>query len=103
MSRYLVAALVFGLLTCSAVGQEPQGDGGNAQQKSTEALPTKEEFPGRPELLRQIALFEAAARRAETEHSSGVSLAKIYLGLGLMYQNLAMYSRSEQSIRRAAW
>ena len=102
MRRYLVAVLVVGLLVESAVGQQVgQGEGGSAQPKRAEALEKKVEFPDRPEMLRRIALYEAAARKAEAAPPTDGSLVRIYLGLALMYENLAMYPRSEEVTRRA--
>jgi tetratricopeptide (TPR) repeat protein len=102
MRRYLIAVLVVGLLVEFAAGQQVgQGEGGSAQPKSAEASKKKVELPDRPEMLRRIALYEEAARRAEAAPPGDGSLVKIYLGLGLMYANLAMYPRSEEVTRRA--
>jgi tetratricopeptide (TPR) repeat protein len=104
MRRYLVAVMLVGSLVGFAVGQQVgQGEGGSAQPKSAEASRIKVEFPDRPELLRRIALYEAAARKAEAAHPTDGSLVKIYLELGLMYETLAMYPRSEEATRRAIW
>jgi tetratricopeptide (TPR) repeat protein len=104
MRRYLVAVLVVGLLAEFAAGQQVgQGEGGSAQPKSGAPSGKKVEFPDRPELLRRIALYEAAARKAEAAPPADGSLVRIYRELGLMYENLAMYPRSEQATRRALW
>jgi tetratricopeptide (TPR) repeat protein len=102
MKRYLVAGLMVGLLTVFAVGQQAeQADGRNAQQASAGAPQSETDFPGKPELLRGIALYEAAVQQAEAAHSTDRILATTYLHLGWMYECLGMYPRGEEVMRRA--
>jgi hypothetical protein len=100
MRDYLRALLMLGLVigagSCMAVGQ----DAGSAQQVSAATAAAEADFPDRSELLRRIALYEAAARQGEATHFPGESLAKIYLHLGAMYVDLAMYPKSEEAVRR---
>lgn len=58
------------------------------------------EFPGKPELLRRVAVFEEAARNAPVAHASHESLLKIYLNLGALYEDLGMYLKSEDAMHR---
>jgi len=98
MIRSLAAVLMLGLAAGPAHGQQST----SSAQRTSEAVPrSKVEFPARPELLRQIALYEAAAQRADTEHWTDESLVKIYSHLGGLYEDAAMYLKSEAAMRRA--
>jgi tetratricopeptide (TPR) repeat protein len=55
----------------------------------------------RPELLRQISIYEGAARDGEASHVPDGKLAKIYVELSSMYTDLAMYPKAEDAIVRA--
>lgn len=52
-------------------------------------------------VMRGIALAEAAAQKAEAAHESNVVLSKAYVQLGLWYQNAAQWDRSEAALERA--
>jgi tetratricopeptide (TPR) repeat protein len=52
-------------------------------------------------LMRQIALAEAAVRRAEAAHESNVVLSRTYVQLGLWYQSAAQWGRSEAALDHA--
>lgn len=52
-------------------------------------------------VMRQIALAEAAVRQAETAHESNFVLSKAYVQLGLWYQNAAHWARSEAALDHA--
>lgn len=74
-----------------------QADNGNEKGGAEASTPTGWE---RPELLRQIAIYEEAARKGEAAHASDGYLAKVYVGLASMYADLAMYPRAEEAMLR---
>jgi tetratricopeptide (TPR) repeat protein len=57
-------------------------------------------FPDKPELLRRIALYEAAERSAERAHPGMESMVRIYSNLAALYEDACMYSRSEEVMHR---
>jgi tetratricopeptide (TPR) repeat protein len=99
MKRHV--ALVFAGLIFLAVsaGAKTVGQADNGSEKSGAegGMPTGWERPG---LLKQIAIYEEAARKGEAEHSPNGSLAKVYVGLASMYADLAMYPRAEEAMHR---
>jgi hypothetical protein len=52
-------------------------------------------------LIRQIALAEAAVRQAEAAHESNAVLSRTYVQLGLWYQSAAQFGRSEAALDHA--
>ena len=54
-------------------------------------------------LMRQVALAEAAVRQAEAAHESNVALSRTYVQLGLWYQNAAQWGRSEAALEHAVF
>ncbi len=101
MRDYLRAVLMLGLLTGAGGGMAVgQGGGGDAAQVNGATAAEEADFPNRSELLRRIALYEAAARRGEALHFSNAGLAKVYLSLGAVYADLAMYPKAEEAVRR---
>src|SRR5258705_7563231 len=52
-------------------------------------------------LMRRIALAEAAVRQAESAHESNVVLSRAYVQLGLWCQNAAQWGRSEAALNHA--
>jgi tetratricopeptide (TPR) repeat protein len=76
----------------------------NGQQAASTVLNPKtavSAFPNRAELLRLISLYENAARNAEAAHWQDPRLADVYLHLGGMYQDVAMYLKAEDALNRA--
>ena len=73
----------------------------NSQSQSDVAPNGILNFPSRPELLRQIALYEASARNAVAAHSSPGAIAAIYANLGLLYKDLAFYPKAEDAMQRS--
>ena len=59
------------------------------------------EIPSRAELLRRIAVYEAAARGAKPTGASDATVAKAYARLGSLYQDAAMYDQSEAALEHA--
>ena len=97
MIRSLIAIFMFAFAGTLVNGQ-PDG----ATVPAAAVVPqSKAEFRGKPELLRQIELYEAAARKAEAAHTDGENLAKIYANLGGLYEDAAMYPEAENAMLRA--
>ena len=57
-------------------------------------------FPGKAELIRDIALYEDAERSAERTHPGMDSMVKIYSNLSGLYEDAGMYVQSEDQMRR---
>ena len=74
-----------------------QADNGSEKRGAEASTPTGWE---RPELLKQIAIHEEAARTGEATHAPDGSLAKVYVELASMYADLAMYPRAEEALLR---
>jgi tetratricopeptide (TPR) repeat protein len=90
MIRSLLAVLAIGLITVAANGQaadagEPGHDGG---------------IPDRPELLRRIALYEAAEKSADLGRVGLVSMVKIYSNLTALYEDASMYPKAAATVQR---
>ena len=95
MRRSFVAVLMIGLACMSAHGQQT---GASAPQAGTGVSQSTSEFPDKPELIRRIALYESAVQNA---HVGDAKLAKLYLELGGLYGDAALYAKSEDAMRRA--
>jgi tetratricopeptide (TPR) repeat protein len=98
MKRHVAffAGLIFLAVSAGAKTVGPV-DNGNAKGGAEASTPTGWE---RPELLRQISIYEEAARKGEAAHASEGYLAKVYVGLASMYADLAMYPRAEEAMLR---
>jgi tetratricopeptide (TPR) repeat protein len=98
MKRHVAffAGLIFLAVSAGAKTVGPV-DNGNAKGGAEASTPTGWE---RPELLRQISIYEEAARKGEADHASEGYLAKVYVGLASMYADLAMYPRAEEAMLR---
>jgi len=71
------------------------GDSWGVGQQSVTEIPT------RVELTQRIAVYEAAARGAESAHASDATVAKIYARLASLYEDAAMYERAEADLKHA--
>jgi tetratricopeptide (TPR) repeat protein len=98
MIRSLIAVLMMALACASANGQP---DGMTTAAAAENVPQSNAEFPGKPELLRRIALYETAARNAEATQAGHESLVKIYTNLGALYEDASMYLKSEDAMRKA--
>ena len=98
MIHSVIAVLIIALTSTLAIGQL---DGATTLQAVEGTPESKAKFPGKPELLRRIGLYEAAARNADSSNASPESLVKIYTNLGSLYEDVAMYPKSEDAMRRA--
>ncbi|HEY1994250.1 MAG TPA: tetratricopeptide repeat protein [Edaphobacter sp.] len=97
--RLVASPVLILLLSHYAPGQEmPRG----ADQTGPPARVTATTPEGvKQNLMRQIALAEAAVRQAEAAHDSNVVLSKKYVQLGLWYQNAAEWGRAEAVLEHA--
>lgn len=66
----------------------------NAQQGRVDLTPKQE-------LEHRIADYERVLRDAESAHASDIAVARLYVQLGLWYQDLALWNRSEADLERA--
>jgi tetratricopeptide (TPR) repeat protein len=98
MKRHVAffAGLIF-LAVSAGAETVKQTDNGNEKGGAEASTPTGWE---RPELLRQIAIYEEAVRKGEAAHASDGYLAKAYVGLASMYADLAMYPKAEEAMLR---
>ena len=97
MSIALMTVVVIGLAGVPANGQQA---GGGAPQTAAGLGGSDAVFPDKPELLRRIALYEAAERSAERAHPGMESMVRIYSNLAALYEDACMYSRSEEVMHR---
>lgn len=98
MIRLLQGILVF-LLTAPIAAA--QSDTPADQQPATKPAIVTTGQPDKQDLLRRIALNEAALRSAKAAHAAPERMAKIYENLGDMYADAALYLKSEDAMRRA--
>jgi tetratricopeptide (TPR) repeat protein len=73
---------------------------GGSPQATTRSSGIDAVFPSKPELLRRIALYEAAEQSAEGTHPGMESMVKIYSNLAALYEDTCMYAKSETVMRR---
>ena len=80
-------------ISLSAHGQEVgQAAGQGSQSSPTIYKQTME---------RQITLFEEAVRKNEADHAADVKLGRLYSQLGLLYEAVGLWNRSESAFGRA--
>lgn len=79
---------------CDQAAAKPEDAPGVSSRSGTE-------LPTRAELLRQIAVYEAAAREARSAHASDVTVAKVYAQLASCYGDAGWYEQSEAALERA--
>lgn len=96
MFRPLVAVAVLAL----CIGGVPVS-GQQAASTVAESKTAVSEFPDRAGLLHMIGVYEAAARSAEAAHWKDPKLVDVYLHLGGMYEDVAMYPKAEDALGRA--
>jgi len=95
MIRTLVAAIVVLVSANSTVSQQTPA---SAPQASASTSGVEPDLPGRAESLRLIALYETAASQADTFKFSEADCLKIYRQLGILYEALGMYKKSEDAV-----
>jgi tetratricopeptide (TPR) repeat protein len=59
------------------------------------------EIPTRVEVMRRIAVYEAALRGPESARADDATVAKAYSRLASLYEDVAMYERSETALEHA--
>jgi tetratricopeptide (TPR) repeat protein len=89
--------LMIGVAGALANGQQAVAGG---PQVAAGRVGSDAEFPDKPELLRRIALYEAAEQSAERTHPGIESMVKIYANLAALYEDVGMYLKSEDVMRR---
>ena len=98
MIRALVAGMMIGLIGMPAIGQQALD---SAQQTAAAAPSSAGDFVPKQEQLKIVAQYEYVAQRAEATHFNGKDLVKVYVGLGGMYADLAMYPKAKDATERA--
>jgi tetratricopeptide (TPR) repeat protein len=98
MNARLVLKIVL-LLSSYALGQETLQNGGEIGQSAQVTANTGVVF--KQKLMERIALDEAAVRRSEAAHVGKAELSKAYEQLGLLYEDLAAWERSEAALEHA--
>jgi tetratricopeptide (TPR) repeat protein len=53
------------------------------------------------EIERQIVLYEVAVGKSEASHAADVKLGRLYSQLGLLYEDVGLWGRSESAFERA--
>jgi tetratricopeptide (TPR) repeat protein len=91
-ANIIVPAATPGCVRSSAYSRDLEGLSG---QQSLRVVPT------RPELLRQISVYETAAKVAQSGGASDETVAKLYAGLASFYEDAGMYARSIGALERA--
>lgn len=98
MIRFPQAILIIALFAQATSGQNTTAVN---QQNPVDARQSAAQLTGKPLLLHQIAIYEAAAQRAETLHADRKTLANIYERLADLYTDGRMFPKSEDAMRRA--
>jgi tetratricopeptide (TPR) repeat protein len=94
-------------LTCTATKADVTGvtvaqDKADTHTGDTQGVQQfRESIPTEAELPRRIALYEAAARKAEYDHASDGSVAKLNSFLAILYDDAGMYGQSEAAFEHA--
>ena len=96
--RNVVSPVLALLLATYAPGQQRSQEAGEIAQ-SVRVPAAADAF--KQEVLRKITLEEAAARQAESAHATNVALGIIYVQLGLSYQDVALWEKSEATLEHA--
>src|SRR5580698_57259 len=91
--RPVVNVLLAWSISLSSLGQQVGPGGGESGQPAPTTF--------KQEIERQIALFEDAVRKDEANHASDVKLGRLYGQLGLLYEDLGQWARSEFAFERA--
>jgi len=98
MNVRLVVSVALLFSSCAPGQQMSQGGNENGQPAHVTAT-SGSEF--KEQLMRRIALEEAAARQAESAHAANIVLSRAYVHLGLLYLDVAWWERSEAALERA--
>lgn len=97
-SMVVMTAIVMGYAGISARAQRVEG---GTSPVAAGAAQTYVTFPGKAELLRQIALYEDAERSSERTNPGMDSMVKVYQNLAGLYEAAEMYPQAEDQMRRA--
>jgi tetratricopeptide (TPR) repeat protein len=100
MNVRLVVSPILTLLLSTYVSSQQAAQGGDViGPPAKSAAIAGGEY--KQDLLHRVALQEAAVRQAEDAHASSVILSRTYVQLGLLYQDVARWERSEQALEHA--
>jgi len=94
--------LVKGILVFIMAGSMAAGEARAAiapQQANPAENETQQSEPAK--LMQQIALYERAARSAETLHVERTTMSRIYSRLGDFYANAGLFLKAEDAMKRA--
>lgn len=80
-------------ISLSSRGQQVGQGAGEGGQPAPNAF--------KQEIERKIALFEDAVRKSEANHAADVALGRLYSQLGLLYEDVGLWGRSESAFQRA--
>jgi tetratricopeptide (TPR) repeat protein len=98
--HHVVSPVLALLLATYAPGQQMSQEASEIAQ-SVRVPATAGAF--KQERLQKIVLKEAAVRQAESAHATNVALAIIYVQLGLLYQDVALWEKSEATLEHAVF
>lgn len=97
--RLLATPILSLLLADCAPGQSAPQDSGQSKPPTAVVANTSDAY--KQKFLREVALAEKAVREAEAAHATNTALSKAYVQLGLWYQNVAQWNRSEAALDHA--
>jgi tetratricopeptide (TPR) repeat protein len=97
--RLVVSPILTLLLSIYVSGQQVLPSGDVIGPPANTAAIAGGEY--KQDLLHRVALEEAAVRQAEDAHASSVTLSRTYVQLGLLYQDVARWERSERALDHA--
>src|SRR5580692_8974481 len=97
MSMAFISVTMISLASARANGQQAAGSASWVSERDAQRDAA---FPGKQELLRRIALYEAAEQSAERTHPGLESMVKIYGNLAALYEDADMFAKSQVTMRR---
>src|ERR1700751_3200289 len=97
--RLLATPILSLLLADCAPGQSAPQDAGQSKPSTGVVANTSDAY--KQKFLREVALAEKAVKEAEAAHATNTALSKAYVRLGLWYQNVAQWNRSEAALDHA--
>jgi tetratricopeptide (TPR) repeat protein len=97
--RASVSAVIFLLFASCAYGQQV-ADGGAVAAAGT---PGVTGLPSKQEIERRVTEFENAVREGESTRAPDLKLARLYMQIGLWYEDLGVWNRSEADMEHAVF
>jgi tetratricopeptide (TPR) repeat protein len=96
--RHVVSPVLALLLATYAPGQPMSQEASEIGQSMRAPAPAG---AFRQDLQHRITLKEAEVRQAESAHATNVQLSILYVQLGLLYQDVALWEKSEATLKHA--